>query len=218
MIAAAANRSARPGIDHVERQRHMRLDRRMQDRGRVPGAVAHARHRLAESARGGKRQRVAVACDHVAALRLAPDMDFDAFEGGIHIARRAADRAFLAEHMPRLQAPAGSRRRRPACSIFPQTGKRNSKCGSNQSSLMGKPAALRSSMTLRKSAHTKCGNMNRSCKRGAPADQRSPVGLLPEPRDERPHEQLLREAHPGVRRHLERAELDEPQPACRAIG
>ena len=53
---------------------------------------------------------------------------------------------------------------------------------------------------------------------GAPADQRGLVRRLPEPGDQRAHEQLLREAHARVRRHLERAQLDQAQPAAAALS
>ena len=49
--------------------------------------------------------------------------------------------------------------------------------------------------------------------RRVPVDQSSRVRRLPEPRDERPQQQLLRQAHPRVRRHFERAELDQAQAA-----
>ena len=52
----------------------------------------------------------------------------------------------------------------------------------------------------------------------APADERLIVRRFPEPRDQRPQQQLLREAHPRVRRHLEGAQLDQPQPAAAAVG
>ena len=42
--------------------------------------------------------------------------------------------------------------------------------------------------------------------------------LAPEPGDQRAQQQLLRQAHARVRRHLERAELDQPEPAGRAVG
>ena len=53
---------------------------------------------------------------------------------------------------------------------------------------------------------------------GPPAHLARAVGGLPEPRDERAHEELLGEAHPRVRRHLEGAQLDEPEPAGGAVG
>ena len=54
--------------------------------------------------------------------------------------------------------------------------------------------------------------------RRAEADRRAAEGLLPEPGDQRPQDQLLRQAHARVRRHLEGAELDQAQPTGRAVG
>ena len=51
-----------------------------------------------------------------------------------------------------------------------------------------------------------------------PAHERPVVRRLPEPGDERPQQQLLRQAHPGVRRHLERAQLHQPLPAAARVG
>ncbi len=52
----------------------------------------------------------------------------------------------------------------------------------------------------------------------APAHRPRAIRLAPEPRDQRAHQQLLRERHARVRRHLERAQLDEPEPARRSLG
>ena len=53
--------------------------------------------------------------------------------------------------------------------------------------------------------------------RRAPAHQLLPVRLLPEHGDQRAHQQLLRQAHARMRRHLERAELDEAKPSRRPV-
>ena len=54
---------------------------------------------------------------------------------------------------------------------------------------------------------------------GAPSLQaRRPVRLLPEARHQRTHQQLLSEAHAGVRRHLEGTHLEQAEPAGRAVG
>src|SRR5581483_5446271 len=45
---------------------------------------------------------------------------------------------------------------------------------------------------------------------GAEVHELARVRLLPEPREHPAQDQLLREAHARVRRHLEAAELDEP--------
>ena len=44
------------------------------------------------------------------------------------------------------------------------------------------------------------------------------IRLFQEPRDHGPHEQLLSQTHPGMRRHLKPAKLDQPQPARRRVG
>ena len=54
--------------------------------------------------------------------------------------------------------------------------------------------------------------------RRAPADHRLAIGTLPEPGHQRPHQQLLRQTHPRVRRHFERAELDQSQATARRVG
>ena len=60
--------------------------------------------------------------------------------------------------------------------------------------------------------------MNLSCS-CVPQRTSSPrYGIAPEARDERQQQQLLHEAHRRMRRHLERAELDEPEPPCRPVG
>ena len=54
--------------------------------------------------------------------------------------------------------------------------------------------------------------------RGAPAHEFALLRLAPELCDQSPDQQLLRERHARVRRHLERTEFDQPEPAGRAIG
>ena len=60
--------------------------------------------------------------------------------------------------------------------------------------------------------------MKRSWSVRAPAYELSLERVFPEAGDERADEQLLGEAHARVGRHLEAAELDEAEPAGRAIG
>src|SRR6187200_3343123 len=54
--------------------------------------------------------------------------------------------------------------------------------------------------------------------RRSPAHERTLLRLAPEPREQSAHKQLLRKAHTRIRRHFERAEFDETEPASRAIG
>ena len=53
---------------------------------------------------------------------------------------------------------------------------------------------------------------------GAMADQRRAQRLVPEPRDQRAHQQRLHHRHLEVRRHLEAAQLQQAEPAARAVG
>ena len=53
--------------------------------------------------------------------------------------------------------------------------------------------------------------------RRSPAHELLAIWLFPEHRDQRAQQQLLREAHARVRRHFERAELDQAEPAGRAV-
>ena len=50
-----------------------------------------------------------------------------------------------------------------------------------------------------------------------PVDRLPRIGLLPEPRHQRSHQELLRQAHPRMRRHIESAHLQQPQSACGAV-
>ncbi len=53
---------------------------------------------------------------------------------------------------------------------------------------------------------------------GAPAHEIALQRRLPEARDQCPEQHLLREAHAGVRRHLEAAKLDEAEATRRSVG
>src|SRR5580692_2984480 len=53
--------------------------------------------------------------------------------------------------------------------------------------------------------------------RSAPTHRLALERGTPEPGNERTDQKLLRETHPGVRRHFERTELDEPQAAGRPV-
>ena len=53
--------------------------------------------------------------------------------------------------------------------------------------------------------------------RGAPAHRRAVERRSPEPGDQRAQQQLLGKTHARIRRHFERAEFDQPEPAGRAV-
>ena len=53
---------------------------------------------------------------------------------------------------------------------------------------------------------------------GAPAHQRAGVRVGPEAGDQRSDQQRLHERHARVRRHLEAAQLEQPEPAALGVG
>src|SRR6516164_7999031 len=53
---------------------------------------------------------------------------------------------------------------------------------------------------------------------GAPFNRRLEVGLAPKPRNQRAHQQLLRQTHQSVRGHFKPAQLDQTQTSVRRIG
>ncbi len=63
------------------------------------------------------------------------------------------------------------------------------------------------------SAATKCGSSHRSCSAVPQRTRPRAVRLLPEAGDQRAQQQRLHEAHPRVRRHLERAKLEQAEAA-----
>ena len=91
------------------------------------------------------------------------------------------DRAFFTHHVPRLQRVA-QRQFDAARSHLPTSGKRNSKCGSNQAMSKAKPACRCRSVhhVLKVHAH-KGGQQEAVVQFGAPARERLPrQGLFPE--------------------------------------
>src|SRR6185437_9329381 len=53
--------------------------------------------------------------------------------------------------------------------------------------------------------------------RGAPAHELALLRFAPELCDQRADQQLLRQRHPGIRRHFERTEFDQPEAAGRPV-
>jgi hypothetical protein len=107
----------------------------------------------------------------------------------------------------------------PSQAIVPNRGKRNSTNGSNHG--LGQRIAERGEIRddIANIRRDEVRQQPSIVQRGAPAHEVAAIRLPPEPRDERAQQQRLHEAHPRVRRHLERAKLEEAQAAgCRVGG
>ena len=164
VILAAAERPPDPGVDDVEHQRRVDRDRRVQARRRLPGAVAHAGHELAVASRSGAaapsgrcRSRRAGPAVRPATLHLQP------LDRRIDVAGGAAGRAFLAEHVPRLerlpQLELDAARADVAEQREAELEVRREPLGARADSR--RRAAPRA--RPRSPAATKCGSMKRSC-------------------------------------------------------
>src|SRR5262245_9526943 len=103
VIAAAAYRAARPIVDHIEGERHMRGNGGMEALDGLPGAKPNCRNGLASRAGGGERQGVAIARDRVAIRARAADKHLNALERGVDRSGGAAWTALLAQDQPRLE-------------------------------------------------------------------------------------------------------------------
>ena len=147
------------------------------------------------------------------------DVHLQPLDRRIDVARRAAGRGLLAEHVPRLERlpqRRGESRARPARRT-PGSGTRSAARTTRRRSRSRRRRS--SSITSSKSCQTKYGSMKRSCSSVPQRTSGASYGCAPEARDERAQQQLLREAHARVRRHLERAQLEQAAAArrrCRA--
>ena len=106
----------------------------------------------------------------------------------------------------------------PSYSTSPQNGKRNSACASYQSERKSKPVRAQVGEHVEEILPDEMRQHEPVVQRRAPARQRPVQRIAPQPREDRADQQLLGEAHARVRRHLEAAELDQPEPAGRAVG
>ena len=197
----------------------MHRNRRMQAARRLPRAIADAGDELADRARRMQRHAPAVARDDVARVGHAGHLHLQPFDRGIHVPDRASGARLFAQHVPRLERlaqfevdAAARDRRRTAETGTPDAARTtrapaDTRCAAGRSRTSSK--VLRDEMRQHEAV----------VQLRAPADERLLVRRLPEPRDERAQQQLLRQAHARVRRHLERAQLHQPLPAaaaCRA--
>ena len=192
--------------------------RRMHRHRRLPRLVAHGADRDALGRRLAQRHAAPVAGDDVALGIGRRQLDLQPLGRTVGVARRAADRAGLAQHMPGLQRLAELEL---DALVFDLAAEREAELApAPRTSRSGRRsrALSRSASTSRKSSQTKCGSMNRSCSdepqrgSGPSSGSRHSRAMM------RADQQLLGEAHARVRRHLEAAELDQAEPAGRAVG
>ena len=184
----------------------------MQRSRKPPRAKANARYRLARNA--GRHQRYAppLACDHEPRARHQPrHLHLDALQRRVHAASRAPRIRFLRQHVPRLQrlpklklhtlSRYGSNLRKPKLHVRPKPVvlKRN-------------PRRAHIPQHVLKVFANKMRQHEPVMQPALPPHELRHVRLLPEDAHQRPHQQHLQQVHPEVRSHLERSQLQQPQP------
>ncbi len=144
----------------------------------------------------------------MARFRHAGDFDLQSFDRRIHISHRATGTRLLSEHVPRFE-------RLPQ---FDVDALRRDRSVERETELQVRrePLWLQREAVPAEIAEDILEVLGHEVRQHeavvqlrVPANQRLIVGALPEAGDERAQEQLLREAHPRVRRHLERSQLHE---------
>ncbi|MCY1214496.1 hypothetical protein D9M72_263100 [compost metagenome] len=216
-VLAAAQRALHPGVDEVEGQRCVGRNAGVQRRRRVPGLVAHAGHELAGDARGLQRQHLAVDGDDVAAFVQAGHAHLDALQRRVDIAHRAAGRAFLAHHVPRFERVA---QRQLHAHRLHLAHEREAEL-----EVRREPVGIEGKAGLAHLAddvvevHLDEGRQQEAVVQlGAPAGDGRLVGRVPEAGDQRADQQLLRDAHARMRRHLEGAQFQQAEAAGAGVG
>jgi hypothetical protein len=191
----------------------------MERSGGAPRAVAHARDLLAVHAGRLERNAPPVARHHVAVVREREPAraHLQALEARVDVAHGSAAARLLAEDVPRLD--------RVAELEVDARGRRAADAREAELEVRVEPGALereaRGAEIREHLAQIHVDEVRQQepvVELRAPACRAEPVRLAPEPRDEPAQQELLHEAHPRVRRHLERAELEEPEAAGRGLG
>ena len=214
---AAPDRPAVPTVQYIEHERRVHGNRGMQTGRRLPRAEPDARHEFADGARRAQRNPAAVAGHDVPPVRQPSHLDLHAFQRRIHVSGRPAADNLLAEHVPGfdglsqfdIDALSGDltdhRKSEFEVRGKPLTFKR----------ISGRPHLVEHLVEVRRH---EMGQHEAIVNGGSPSHETLTIGCSPEPRNQRPQQQLLREAHARMRGHLERPQFDEPQPARCRVG
>ena len=147
----------------------------------------------------------------------ADQPDLDAFHRRVDVAGGAARGGLLAEHVPRLDRAAQldlhAVEHRGADAREPELGERVQPAGVEVDAVRAQIGG-----DIGDVVNQEVRQQVSAVQVGAVADQRGPQRLVPEPGHQRAHQQRLHHRHLGVRRHLEAAQLQQAEPAARAVG
>ena len=218
MVLTACDCAAIPGIDQIDGERRMHADGGMQTGGRLPGAVAHRPHLRALATHRMQRQGMAIDEQRVAPGDQTAGRHLDALDRRIDEAHRATGGPLLAHHRPGLE--------RHAQVDLHTAGLEIAEPGEAELEVRCEPVELKvvagRAQIVEHIAQVLAQDRRQHeavVQRRAPA--RQPGGhqrITPESGNQRADQQLLQQAHLGVRRHLEAAHLEQAQAAAGRVG
>ena len=216
VIGHSAKRTSAPAVEHVEHQRHMHANRRMQRTGRIPRLEPHAADELAFAVGGAQRHRAAVAGEHETFVDPTGHPRLHPLDRTVDVTNRPGGAGFLAQHVPGFQ--------RGAQFDLGVVHRHGPDMREAERQMRREPRRIER-MAARMQFIERVGEIPLDIMRqheivvhaGAPADQLPLVRVLPERGDGGAHQQHLRRRHARARRHFQRAELDQAAPPGRAI-
>ena len=153
----------------------------------------------------------------MAAFDEARRLDLQPLHRTIDIAHGAAGRAFFAEHMPGLQRLPQFER---DAAMMDAAERRKTKLELRRipfrrEFVAGLPELIEHAEKI---LPEEMRQHEAIVQRRAPAHELALLRFAPELCDQRADQQLLRQRHPGIGRHFERAEFDQPEAAGRPVG
>src|SRR5262245_5140010 len=217
VIDAAAERAAAPAIENVEGERGVDVDGRVQRRRQLPRLEAYAGDVFAGPAGWRQRNEPSVAADGMAAGIKTFDLHLQPLDRGIDKARGDTGGRIFAQHVPRLE-------RVPQFKLDAAVGDGAIE-GKTKLALGMKPlrveviaGAAKTFQNVEKVLPNEVLQHESVVQGRTPTYRRAALWLAPEPGDQGAQEQLLRQAHARMRRHFERAKLQEAQPSGWTVG
>ena len=189
----------------------------MQRARRLPSPEPHATHLNIGVVGSQQRHRVAVGGDDVALAVGADEPHLDALDGRVDVARHPARGRLLPQHIPRFDRPAKldlhTVEHGRSDAGEPELGERIEPAGVEVDAVRPQICG-----DIRDIVNQEVWQQISSVQIGAVADEWRPQRFIPEPCDQRPHQQRLHHRHLVMRRHLESAQFQQTQPAAWTVG
>ncbi len=188
----------------------MNGDIRVQTRGGLPGAITDTGNELTGFSRGVKGHRAAIAKHGEAGRDHPRHLYLQSLNGRIHTARGASAGGFLAQDIPGFQSMAQ----------FQLDAAHGHRADGRKAKLEvgSEPLAEEAISGAGEVAHYilpiklhKVRQHEAVVQAGSPEDQFLLVRLAPKMGDQRPHQQLLGQAHAGMGRHFKGAQLEQAE-------